>query len=144
MNRITLKKGMTFKVDGDTIVKIFAKHGSSFIVEQASIKTNISVMSIMKKDDILTLSGEETKPFNTRKFKRFNVKEMNVLSSVLESENLVSDGNFTYANKIETNNMKQSAVFGYLPMLERKGAIEIDVETKQISHTELAESLLSL
>ena len=135
MNKeVTLKSGMKFIKDENTTVRVKKRHGRAFLVAITNKEFGCEIEKLMKKDDILKMKPLEgkTDKIETVKLSR---REMEIMAVMVDGDTVS-----TFLPKMP--DLSRSQVAGHISILNRKGFVEIDPESRELTKSAIAEKLL--
>lgn len=134
MKEVTLKNGMKFAKDENTVVRIKKRHGRAFLVSITNKEFGCEIEKLMKKEDILKMPLLEGKVEKIDAIK-LSRREMEIMS-------LVEDGDTVATFTSKMPDLSRSQIAGHISILNRKGFIEIDSETRELTKSAVAEKLI--
>lgn len=135
MENSTLKSGATFIKPNGNVIKVKKRHGKNFMVTEISVGLGIEVEKVMGKAEIVALKEFDGKTSKTKN-KKVSKREMEVLKSI-------SDGNTVLDLVEKMPDFSRSQIAGHISILNRKGLVEIDSETRSLTKTKISEKIIA-
>jgi hypothetical protein len=132
MKTLTLTTGSIFKNIDGRYMKVVGKHGAKSKIFVIDPSKNIAYEKFMSKEDVLTNSIlVDGKMPSTKGY----IKLSSIETALLK---IINDGDTVASLSEKTEDLSKSQLAGHISILNRKGFLAIDPQTREFEKTDLS------